>query len=488
TAQNAAPFDHSFFLQLPVDTTLEKDELSGLQLFRVNVKKPKTEDARHQKPPILTDTDLSRAWFVDDTPKVAGVKYLKIFVNRQLLPNTPFVVLLTFRPSHLYLDKFNQINQEIHEKSLDAAKKDYDELSSKQTVEGSNISVIWTKSYEEYESDYNRLMSDFYDDINDKDRVISQSLTTIRNSLLHDKEFNMNDLFKCNCEEDMIAKELFADSTQFLIPLQILLNVNDILPYLGNGQVNIQEFEPYKRLEMHEVKKRIENYGRLKKALVNISYFFSLSSYARKVEDATRRAIYNAVYDALAVIDKRTKALTDDYKKMRDALNTLDNLFSASLAYGDVSPQGEDLQTASGHYIIADFGLANAFTFVNNKGAYTLLPYLGVNFSFIAIDKSQPLSAIQNKRFAHHLSAVVGLTTSALTRQGTGDLTKTLSAVAGIAYRCSRAFRVTVGGLIYKRDNPNPLLPQRVTVGPMVALSLDLDLAKWFGDLKSKLY
>jgi hypothetical protein len=42
--------------------------------------------------------------------------------------------------------------------------------------------------------------------------------------------------------------------------------------------------------------------------------------------------------------------------------------------------------------------------------------------------------------------------------------------------------------LVYKRNNTNPELPQPVTVGPMIALSLDLDVANWFSELKGKLY
>ncbi|HVU98667.1 MAG TPA: hypothetical protein VHE34_25770 [Puia sp.] len=485
-AQQAAPFDRSFFIVLPVDTTLELDELDAIDIYKVN-RRDTSDQTRYTRIKHYAQMQLGNAYFVEDTPKVAGIKFLKFYVDRQMLPNTPFAVFLFVKLSNGYLDKFNHINQQIYDGDLAAAQSDFDEADADVSAKHSNIPIGWPISFKQYLQIFENSLRPLYDQLNAKDTVVENRLYSIAETI-RGTGFKMSDLFECNCEKDFVAKELFADSTQFLIPLQTLLNVHDFIPDVSAGLNNIQEFEPFERLDMNEIQKRIENFKRLKKSLVNISYFFHLSSFADRFSDSVKRIVYNAVYDVLPVIEKRIKTMKDSYSAVRKRLNQIPQVFSAQLTYGGVSPTGEDLQTASGHYIIADFGLANSFTFVNNRGTYTLLPYLGVNFSFVAIDKSQPLNAIQNKRFLHHLSAVVGLTTSALTRQGTADLVKGLSAVGGIAYRCSRAFRVTFGGLVYRRDNANPLLPQRVTVGPMVALSLDLDLAKWFQDAKAKLF
>lgn len=298
----------------------------------------------------------------------------------------------------------------------------------------------------------------------------------------------ISDLFKCNCEKDFVARELFADSTKFLIPLQNLLYVPSAGPDFAAGRLDIQEFEPYRQLKITELQKRIDNLGRLKIALTNISYFYHLSSFADNLPSAVKDALYLYVQQALIAIDAKVKVLTAANKNLRNGINADTDLLNVEVAYGGTSPTGEDLRTSSGHYIIPDIGLANAGTFVNHAFGYTVRPYLGVNFSFTAIDKSQPLSAIEHRRLLHHLSAVLGLTTTPLTRQGTSDLIKSMSVVTGIAYRVSRAFRFTGGVLVYQRNNANPVLPQRVTVGPMLALSLDLDVATWFSDLKGKLF
>src|ERR1700739_139719 len=99
-AQQNAPFDRTFYLWMPVDTTLEMDEIDQLNLNRMNKKGSKLP---FDTIATWTADELERARFVD-TVKIPKSKYLQVFINQQLLPNTRFSVVLFIRATHEYLD------------------------------------------------------------------------------------------------------------------------------------------------------------------------------------------------------------------------------------------------------------------------------------------------------------------------------------------------------------------------------------------------
>jgi|GEM_PF-4042344 len=481
-AQQTAPFDHHFYLMLPVDSSVQKDELKQLDIFKI---KGKGSSAKQIPIKSYRAEQLKTVQFVD-TPKESGYKYLKVYIDTQFLANTRFSVVLTLTASHEYFQPLNDINQELYEHDAASAENDYNEIQSGLSVKYSKYKALWPpfRIYQKFV--YDSLLK-VYNDIAKEDSLVIKNLFILR-KILRATSFQVNELFQCNCEKDFVATELFNDSTKFLIPLQNILSLDsNAIPAFAQGRQNIQEFEPYKLLRENDLMARVNYLRLLKTSLYNISYFFHLSSFSGRLSAAEKVSIHNVVQDLQRQIDFRIKLFTNSNKKIRDQINGMPNIFSAELAYGGTSPMGEDLQTASGHYIIADFGLVNAFPYVNNKYGYLVRPYLGVNFSFLALDKSQPMDHIENKRFWHHWSGVVGLTTTALSQQNIYDLIKNMSVVTGLAYRISRGLRITGGAFIYKKDNNNPVLAPVVAVAPMVALSLDLDITKLFGDLKSLL-
>jgi len=484
--QQNAPFDRAFFLLLPVDTTLEMDEVAEIQIKKIT---GKGKNLNFQVIKDYQDKDIkeSLAHFVD-TPKVPHFKFLQVYIGEQLAPNTRFTVLLAAKASHDYLDSLNKVDQEIHDGNVADAEADYENLRTGQTVKYSSTHFAWPP-FSFYLDYYRRKLATIYDQVVADDPSLADRLKSIGESLRR-AGFKVDQLFLSNCcGKDVAVNKVFADSTKFLIPLFNLLRLADgANPYFANGELNIQEFEAHDLVKPQEIQKRIDNLQRLKVGIANIAYFFHLTAFAGNLDPGYQRAIYNTTQVALQAIDDRIKQLKQLAKNIRSGINGISEIVSVEASFGGSEPMGEDLKTASGNYFIADFGLANAGTIVNNQFGYLIRPYLGVNISFIAIGKSQPLSSIQHKWLAHHLSFVMGLTTSALTRQGTYDLIKNMSVVTGIAFRLSRSFRVTGGVLVYERDNPNPELPAHVTVGPMLAMSLDLEVAKWFGDLKGKLF
>ena len=482
TLQQAAPFDQEFYLLLPVDPTLQADEVEELQVKRVTGKKNNLQFTTIQEYKEGEFHELS----ITDSPKVEGYKFLRVHIVKQLLPNTRFVIVLIIKPSHAYLKELNKINYEIITGELGQARKDYDEVAGKLYVQHSETPLGWP-DFDRYKTRFIDSARPAYQNIIQEDSSLYRLLTQLKDTL-DSAGVLIPNLFRYEYEKDFIAQRILTDSTKLLIPLHNLLYVPSALPYFGTGRLNIRELRLYDPALEVDAQKRIDNLTNLDSALYQIGYFCQFTYFSKAIPKKAQNNIDSLVQAGEMMIRNRVKSLTDDGKGIRNAINKIPGIASAEASYGGTLPMGEDLQTSSGHYFIPDLGLASAGTFVGRQFGYVVRPYLGVNISFVAINKNLPISSIQNKKLLHRLSAVVGLTTTALSRQGTYDLIGSMSVVTGLAYRFSRAFRVTSGCLIYKRDARDPLLPAQVTIGPMVALSLDMDVAHWFSDLKSKLY
>lgn len=123
--QQVAPFDHRFYLLLPVDSNLQKDELDTLILNKLIVRKKKvTDDTAIWKVSLRSPDKIQ---FVD-TPKEAGFKYLKVLMDVQLLPNTRFSITLSTKPSFRFGDDLNSINESLYRGDAGKAEKDYEDI------------------------------------------------------------------------------------------------------------------------------------------------------------------------------------------------------------------------------------------------------------------------------------------------------------------------------------------------------------------------
>ena len=280
-AQQAAPFDHSFYLILPVDTTVVLEDLYYLNMYKALPLHHGRKDTVAKSIKLYGPEFFQNSAFLD-TPKEAGVKYLKVLIDTQLLPNSRFFVILSTRPSR---DKFNDINESLELGDTAAARKAYKELSTGLTVKNSPIRVVWPK-FETYQAKFDDTLRHIYDKIFIDDPTVVNSLRKLREILK--PHVKVKDLFNCNCEGDFVARELFSDSTKFLIPLENLLYDGDLLNDFASGRLNMQEFEPYKQLKRGELTKRIDNLGKLKSGLANLNYFYHASSFAENLTDEQR--------------------------------------------------------------------------------------------------------------------------------------------------------------------------------------------------------
>jgi hypothetical protein len=295
-------------------------------------------------------------------------------------------------------------------------------------------------------------------------------------------------LISCNCAKELVVKEVTSDLMDLAIPVKNLLplpdtaNNDDELQKYADGLRNIQTTGYEYPMKMDKILERIANLIRLKMSLTRISSFFNESSISSQYTELNRKEIYDLVFAANKSISETIEKLNSDVKLINDQLVKNGYLFGGLVGMGSASPISEDIKAASGHYIIPDIGIVNVGSIINNNFQYFLRPYFGVNVSLRAVNKNVPLNDPMNPSVWRRLSIVVGLTTFSITRQGTYDLFNNKSLFTGIGIRCSRAFRITPGILLYTADNPNPVLPVRYVVAPSLSLSLDLDVASWFSN------
>jgi len=497
-----APFDQSFYILLPTDTSLTKDNLLQLEFYQIINKKGKnyyTTLFRYDK------TTLQNLSVFKPNPLKLSYKYLQIHVITQLEPGIKFGINLYHQITNTDVDALEKINTEILA-SNDSAEVDYRSLALSETFRFSDDDTIkWApfrgddqdteniyNGYALQRGDYylkyfqNSIKND-YGPILSVDSTIQLSLDTLRD-IFKGAKFSSDSFFNCNCQKKFIANELFVDSSIFLIPFFNIYHLDSAAGLFAEGQMNIQEYEQFKAIEKTDVATRLNNLGKLQQALKSISYFFQMSSYSKNVPYETKKSIYNVILSALAKIDAKQKALAAAELTIRKKIQSYVYFFGGDRSYGVAAPVGQDMKTSAGNHIIADFGLANFGTSVNNQFGYSIRPYVGVNISLRPINKNIKLRDIQNKTILTHLSLVFGLTTSGLTRQGTYDLFKSMSAISGVGIRLSRPLRIVTGIIWYDRDNPNPLLAPQLAIGPMVSLSLDLDTISLFGKLTDLIF
>lgn len=497
-AMDIIPFDQPFYLILPVDSTLTMDQVYQLSLYKKN-KGDNTQILPFPLASYENSQIKANGGRIFDS---AGSRYLRVHITERLLPNTPFSVILYLTGATFYFSQLDKIDVELYQNDP-AAKKDYHDLTATLFIKHSHEQqqILWPRfdatdtdriyshvpGIQPYRQYFIDSLFDSYNVLFDEDTAILNRLETISDTLKSVK-FTISNLFKGDFRKDPQAAKLLSNSSHFLTILENLLNVDSVAPYFASGKLNIQDFEVTDTLDDNDVAGRVANLKKLLQAIDTISFNFHLSLFMATVPDSIRSGIYNTCLGLKPLVKSRIKNLSDAAETIRKRLNANAAIFGGELSFGASAPIGEDLQTSSGHFFIPDLGLANCGTFVGRQFGYVVRPYLGVNISFIPINKQVPIDSIAHRKLLHRLSAVVGLTTTPMTRQGTGDLINTMSLVTGIGYRLSRGFRITTGILIYKRNSANPVLPQQVTVGPMLAASLDLDVANWFTDLKNLIF
>jgi len=147
-----------------------------------------------------------------------------------------------------------------------------------------------------------------------------------------------------------------------------------------------------------------------------------------------------------------------------------------------LSTTSMNFDTRSKFAITPDFG----YVYYGYQNDFQgLAPYLGAQIEFRYYDKDIPFRLIQHKTWLHYLSFTTGITLTSLEKEGKReDFFSNKSMIAGLGFRLSNAIRLTGGGIMYYRQDPNPAIDHRkLSITPFFGVSIDLRLKSIMGDL-----
>lgn len=116
-----------------------------------------------------------------------------------------------------------------------------------------------------------------------------------------------------------------------------------------------------------------------------------------------------------------------------------------------------------------------------------VMPYIGIQYEIKPYNSDISFSTIQNKSLWRRLSLSAGLSLASMAKGGKRvDFTGNKSLLFGAGYRLTNAFRITFGGILFYREDKNPLIDdKKLALTPYVGLSLDGSLSEVLKDLSS---
>lgn len=140
-------------------------------------------------------------------------------------------------------------------------------------------------------------------------------------------------------------------------------------------------------------------------------------------------------------------------------------------------------KTRAKFHISADAGL------LYGVATGEVLPYFGVNFYFRSVNREIPLGLRFNRPFWYRASLTLGITVASIEEDGErSDLFGGVAGLVGLGYRLTDHFRLSAGTLVFRKDDPNPLVTDRsVALDPFVSLSIDWDVQEVLGGV-SKIF
>ena len=216
-----------------------------------------------------------------------------------------------------------------------------------------------------------------------------------------------------------------------------------------------------------------------------------------RLMDSNGHALFAAQLAELKQIEGDLTILINNEKKVADLKEAEDKLIDEFPdLFIDTFLQEEflvtdhpfiDVMSEKTPYLGVDVGLVFA------PSVLSVFAYQGFNIYLVPVNKSTALSSFKNrdkflKRFSIYLGITQNLTKSNYKRyenliDGTGSM------LAGCGWRLSRIWRVNVGALLYLQKDKNPIVDNtKLNASPTISLSIDINVAKAFGDLFGKTF
>jgi hypothetical protein len=323
-------------------------------------------------------------------------------------------------------------------------------------------------------------------------------------------------LSACNCKRDFVVEELKLPMSKLLMvtcglaPLRMgpMASPRDLtsiatsqtsLDSLVSGLASATPFYRSPKMLLANLRFNIAYFESIKELLLE-------STLTSAMPDAVRRRLIGWATIIIEKLERRQRIALVHLSNIERMVTTVVQTglnpaggtpsFFTYMQVTSVNSSVASIKANAGNYFIPEIGLANMLSSRTVDGpTYFLRPYLGVNISFIPINKDIRFKDIRTWRYSrrtlgwlfkgptigHHLSASIGVTRQSIATNHPeiSDLLKDMCLMTGFNWRFTRAFRVGFGATWYRADNPNPLLKDDVKVMPYISVALDVDVVNW---------
>lgn len=262
----------------------------------------------------------------------------------------------------------------------------------------------------------------------------------------------------------------------------------------------------------------------------NIKCFDTL---LRRVDRVISKGITNTLVNGVVInlntVRTNIETIRTNMRNNFSYLTTQINAANTSIDGNDQMKQGvylagntlsSDLKSAGGTILFLDAGLTNIIAEgVSGKATHLPKLYWGVSVYFRPIDKNtrktrfpkkfdpsasngcsinpvtgQPeygpdYQIVTKRTILQHLSLNVGITFGSMINKDFDNFYNNTSLLIGPAYRFARAFKISGGVALLRRNSKNPIISEKKTIaGGYISISTDIDLIQGIKDVTSILF
>ena len=268
-----------------------------------------------------------------------------------------------------------------------------------------------------------------------------------------------------------------------LLPVAKMIQSN-ILDGVIKGMISSNGYD-LQPIDEYSFPKRISNLDTLEIRLRQaIDLITRLQSYQ---QDPLTENFLKAIQVWRDRAQANRKLLADNYSVIVNSMLSHEKLVSEEwLITGN---QFNDLVKLSKFVVVPDVGISTLFLFGHEQTKIHPRPFVGVNLYFRPVDKSIPERNFAKPDLWRIMALQIGLTYGELDNKEFSNLFNDFSLMAGPSFRLNRWFRLSVGTVLTKQTDPNPVIATtRTHFGGYFSASLDLDIFSNAGAVKTRIF
>lgn len=494
-ANKTIPFDYTFYLRTFIRPS---EEITGVEYFRVKSSDRDLIDSQGRK----VDT-----FFVKNKKEL----YIKV---PPLKPGKSYDFLLRKKISGATFQNLVNVHLSLLKQDITGATTKYNDLSNSLSVRTGNRTITFqspnfnaTHTY--FTANLMALYKDYYDNL---PLTITLSTTRIDNDVV-EKSINTSiinfrnreqliDLLLTSINDMGLKNENYIKNLDsFILPLQNIRNSTTTtasLLLLGRLPINFGVSKRDTAASTNLIA-RLDNINTSQTiiggAIELVDYLISIKNATSLAEALKLKDLKNDL-NAIDVFLKRSSI------KISSIIKAINNLPEGQrvIAHQWISATSinNNFVTRVEEIVVPDVGIAVFGSLRNLSSFKEVRPYYGVNINLRPVNKNIRLRNLRKKDGAiltrnvltpwHYFSVMLGLTIGgSIQEEGErDDLFGNNSLLVGIGFRLNHTIRISAGSVIFRANNPNPLIADKsIATAPFASISFDIKIQSIISSLSN---